>query len=156
MSTTPYSFDQARAAIAEEIGADAVEFTAPGDKNFIAAITLYSMAGSFLYAFLKVVASKAVGHVEDRLGESLGDAFLDLLDRLRHKQAPATDADLQAARSEAVTAIGSQNLSKDQIAEINHVVADAMGAFLAKHADSDVANRVTACVGQQAMQAIIG
>ena len=142
----PTDLQQARSAIASEIGPDAAEFTPSGEKNFLAEAALFEMAGSFLLAFFEGVAKKAGAIAQDQIGDSLGTAigevFANLLNRLRHKDVPVPEKELEAARQEAVAAVKKEGLSQEEIDAIGQAVATAMAAVLAKQSDADVSDRV--------------
>ena len=154
----PTNLDEARSAIASQIGADAAEFTPAGEKNFVAEAALMSMAGSFLFSFLKGVAKKAAEVAQNSAGESIGtaagEAIGDLLNRLRHKEPPATEADLHAAQTEAVSAVRAEALSQAQIEAISKAVAAAMVEALTKRSDPEVTQRVVAAVRTEGLKAI--
>lgn len=149
---------QARSAIASEIGPDAAEFSPSGEKNFLAEAALIEMGGSFLLAFFKGVAKKAGAIAQDQMGDSLGKAigevFANLLNRLRHKDMPVPDKELEAAREEAATAVKKEGLSQEEIDAIGQAVATAMAAALAKQSDPDVSNRVAERVKVEGLKVI--
>jgi hypothetical protein len=154
----PNDLDQARAAIASEIGPDVAEFTPTGEKHFIAEAALLDMAGSFLFAFLKGVAKKANEEAQEKLGHSLGaaiaDGFGNLLNRLRHKEPPVSDTELQAAQAEAATTVKKLGLSQADIDAIGKAVAAAMTAALSKQADREISSRVVDRVKQEGLKTI--
>ncbi|MDQ2839495.1 MAG: hypothetical protein M3Y72_00315 [Acidobacteriota bacterium] len=155
MSTT---LDQARSAIASEIGPDVAEFTPTGEKHFIAEAALLDMVGSFLFAFFKGVAKKASDVAQDKvgglLGTAIGDAFGSLLNRLRHKEPPVSDKELQAAQAEAATTVKELGLSQAQIDAIGKAVAEAMTSALSQQADREISNRVVDRVKQEGLKTI--
>jgi hypothetical protein len=154
----PETLDQARSAIASEIGPDAVEFTPTGEKHFVAEAALLGMAGSFLFAFFKGVAEEASHTAQQRIGHSLGtaigDAGANLLNRLRHKEPPVSDLDLQAAQAEAAAAVKKQDLSQAQIDAIAKAVADAITAALSKRSDAEISGRVMERVKAEGLKTI--
>jgi hypothetical protein len=154
----PTNLEQARSAVASEIGADAAEFTAPGERHFVAEAALMSMAGSFLFSFFKGVAKKAGDvaqeKVGDALGNAIGDAFGSLLNRLRGKAPQVTDQELQSAQAEAADAVKKQGLSQAEIDAIGQAVAQAMSTVLAKQADADVSSRVAERVKVEGLKTI--
>ena len=154
----PTNLDQARSAIASEIGPDVAEFTPTGEKHFIAEAALLEMAGGFLYTFFKGVVSKATETVQNKAGEAvgkaIGDAAGDLLNRLRHKAPAVSDKDLQAEQAAAAAAVKGQGLSQAQIDAIGAAVAAAMMAVLSQRSDPEITARVVDRVKQEGLQAI--
>lgn len=154
----PTNLDQARSAIASEIGPDVAEFTPTGEKHFVAEAALLEMAGSFLFTFFKGVAKKASDVAQEKVGDSLGtamgDAFGDLLNRLRHKAPPVSDQDLHAAQANAAAAVKNQGLSQAEIDAIGEAVAAAMTAALSKRSDPEITTRVMDRVKQEALKTI--
>lgn len=154
----PTNLDQARSAIASEIGPDVAEFTPPGEKNFIAEAALLEMAGSFLLAFFKGVAAKASEAAQQKVGDSIGaaigDAFGNLLNFLRHKAPAASQSDLQSAQSAASAAVKQGGLSQAQIDAIAQAVAVAMAAALSKQSDADVSTRVAERVKTEGLKTL--
>jgi hypothetical protein len=114
------------------------------------------MAGSFLYAFLKAVANKAVAKAEERIGESVGDAIgeacKDLLKRLHHEKPSPTNEELEQARAGA--AANANTLTPAQLAAIRDAVTAAMTAALSKQSDPEITRRVVETVGQQAILSV--
>ena len=137
---------QASSAIGSAIGADAAEFTPTGEKHFVAEAALMEMGASFLFAFLKAVAKKAGEVAQEQVGTSLGTAigeiFSGLLGRLKRKQPPVGEKDLEDARKEAETAVKAGGLSQAEIAAIGQAVATAMAAELSKRSDATIRARV--------------
>ena len=154
----PTNLDQARSAIASEIGPDVAEFTPTGEKHFIAEAALLEMAGSFLFTFFKGVVTKASETAQNKAGEALGtaigDAAGDLLNRLRHKAPAVSDKDLQAEQAKAAAAVKSQGLSQAEIDAIGVAVAVAMKEVLSKRSDPEITARVVDRVKQEGLQAI--
>ncbi len=140
------NLNQARSAIASEIGPDVAEFTPPGEKNFVAEAALFEMAGSFLFAFFKGVAKKAGDVAQEKVGDSIGtaigDAFAGLLNRLRRKEPAPSENDLLKARAEAEEAVKKHGLSQAELDAIGQAVAQAMAAALAKRSDVEISARV--------------
>jgi uncharacterized protein GlcG (DUF336 family) len=155
---TRANLDQARSAIASEIGPDAAEFTPTGEKHFVAEAALLDMAGSFMFLFFKGVAKKASEvaqqKVGDDLGTAIGDAFGSLLNRLRHKEAPVSDTELQVSQAEAAAALKNQNLSPADIDAIAKAVAAVMTAVLSKRSDAEISSRVVERVRQESLKTI--
>jgi hypothetical protein len=137
---------QASSAIGSAIGADAAEFTPTGEKHFIAEAALMDMGVSFLFAFLKGVAKKASDvaqeKVGDKLGTAIGDVFGSLVNRLKRKEPPVGEKDLEDARKEAETVVKAGGLSQAEIAAIGQAVATAMAAELSKRSDATISARV--------------
>jgi hypothetical protein len=154
----PTNLDQARSAIASQIGPDAAEFTPTGEKHFIAEAALLDMAGSFLFAFLKGVVKKANEEAQEKLGHSIGaaigDAFGNLLNRLRHKEPPVSDTELQAVQAEAATTVKKLGLSQAEIDAIGKAVAAAMTSALSKQADREISSRVVDRVKQEGLKTV--
>jgi len=154
------NLDQARSAIASEIGADAAEFTPAGEKHFVAEAALLDMAGSFLFAFFKGVAKKASEVAQQKVGDSvgtaIGDAFGSLLNRMRHKEPPVSDTELHASQTEAAAVLKNQNLSQADIDAIAKAVATAMTAALSKASDAEISSRVVECVKREGLKTITG
>jgi hypothetical protein len=149
---------KARSAVASAIGPDVAEFTPSDEKNLIAEAALIEMGGSFLFAFFKGVAKKAgevaQEQVGDSLGKAIGEAFANLLNRLRHKTPPLPDKELEDARQEAATAVKKSGLSQEEIAAIAQAVATAMAAALSKESDPDVSKRVAERVKVEGLKVI--
>jgi hypothetical protein len=149
---------KARSAVASEIGPDVAEFTPSDEKNFIAEAALIEMGGSFLLAFFKGVAKKAGEVAQEQMGDSLGtaigDAFANLLNRLRHKTPPVHDKELEEARQDAASAVKKSGLSQEEIAAIGQAVATAMAAALSKDSDPDVSKRVAERVKVEGLKVI--
>jgi hypothetical protein len=149
---------QARSAVASAIGPDAAEFTPADEKNFVAEAALLGMGSSFLLAFFKGVAKKAGEVAQQKMGDSLGtaigDAFANLLNRLRHKTPPVPDKELEDARQEAATAVKKSGLSQEEITAIGQAVAVAMAAALSKESDPDVSKRVADRVKVEGLKVI--
>jgi len=148
----------ASSAIGSAIGADAAEFTPTGEKHFVAEAALIDMGASFLFAFLKAVARQAASIAQDNmgksLGEAIGDAFAGLLSRLKRKEPPVGEKDLEDARKEAQAAVKAKGLSQEEIAAIGQAVATAMAAELSKRSDPGVSNRVADSVKVEGLKVI--
>lgn len=116
------------------------------------------MGASFLFAFLKGVAKKAGDvaqeKVGDKLGTAIGDAFGSLLNRLKRKEPPVGEKDLEDAQKEAQAAVKAKGLSQEQIAAIGQAVAVALAAELSKRSDATISNRVADRVKVEGLKVI--
>ena len=152
------NLDQARSAIASEIGPDVAEFTPTGEKHLALEAFLFSMAGSFLMTFFKGVVKKAAEVAQEKAGDAIGTAIGDIVgdwvNRLRHKDLPVSDEDLKAEQAKAAAAMKDQKLSQAEIDAIGAAVAKAMTEALSKRSDPEITARVVNRVKQEGLQAI--
>lgn len=149
--------DRARAAIGDEIGADAAEFTPSTEKHFIGEAGLILYGGMFLCAFFKGFVEKAGEAAGKKLGKpagsALGDFLLGAFKKLANKEVPVQDTEIESTRKEAVAAINATNtLSPEQIEAIGIAVQNAMTAALSAKANRRVSERVARRVRAEALK----
>jgi hypothetical protein len=154
----PTDLQQARSAIATEIGPDVAEFTPSTEKHFVAEAALLAMGGTFLLGFLKGVSAKATEAAGKKIGEPVGSAVGDYIGglwlKLRHQDAPVKDDELEVASKEAAAAVKKGALSPEEVAAIGQAVAAAMAAVLAQRADAEVSRRVSQRVQVEGLKVI--
>ena len=154
----PTNLDQARSAIASEIGPDVAEFTPTGEKHLALEAFLISMAGSFLLTFFKGIVKKAAEVAQEKAGDAIGTAIGDIVGdwvrRLRHKAPAVSDEELKAEQAAAAAAVKNQGLSQAQLDAIGAAVAKAMTEALSKGSDPEITARVVDRVKQEGLQAI--
>lgn len=140
---------QARRAIASEIGPDVGEFTPAGEKNFLGEAAMLAMAGSFLTGFFGGFA-KAAG---EKSGEKLGGALIDFIKRkITGERAKSPEEQSKALESAAAEASHAAVLSPEMTAAISLAVEKALAAALSEQAESDIAERVASRVRTEAVQ----
>ncbi len=149
---------QARSAIAKEIGPDVAEFTPADEKHFVAEAALLAMGGTFLYAFFKGMVEGTGEGLGKKLGEPLGTAlgsfFGGVFKGLGKKDGAVAEAQLESARAEASAAVKKSALTQEQINAIAQAVALSMAAVLSQEADAGVSNRVVQRIKTEGLKVI--
>lgn len=139
------SLEQARLAIASEIGSDVAEFTPAGEKHFLVAAAVAGLGGVFLTAFFTGVAEES----GKTLGEALVDFIADKIHKWRSSDSKEQDKALEKSASEAA------HLSNEQLQAVCETVERSLSKALAKDgADEDVAARVAGRVRLEAIQVL--
>jgi|GEM_PF-5656074 len=142
------NLDQAKLAVASEIGPDIAEFTPSGDKNFLVPAAVALLGGVFLTAFFKGIAETA----GKKVGEALVDFVGGVIHDIRGKNASEQNHELE--NSSKAAAAARAELSPEQLAAISAAVESALAKALAKGADEDVASRVAARVRAEGLKVI--
>lgn len=141
---------QARIAIASEIGPDVGEFTPSGEKHLLGEAAMLALAGSFLTGFFGGFA-KAAG---EKSGEKLGGALIDFIGRRIHGQRAMSPDEQSKSLDTAASAAKQVVLTPEMIAAISVAVEKALAAALAQQAEPDIADRVASRVRQEALRVL--
>ena len=139
---------QARIAIASEIGPDVGEFTPADEKNLLGEVAFLAMAGSFLTGFFGGFA-KAAG---EKSGERLGSVLIDFISKKLHGERALSPDEQSKSLDAAASAAKQVALTPEMTAAIVVQVEKALAAALAQQAESDVADRVAARVRAEAVR----
>jgi hypothetical protein len=139
----------AQSAIASEIGPDVGEFTPAGEKHLFGWDDMLLLAGAFLLAFLTAFAKSAGEEAGKMLGKALVDYIAEQIKLWRSKSAAEQKTALQnaAAAAEKIAAA-----KPELTAAVADSVGKALASVLGSVAESDIAKRIAAKVGNEALK----
>ncbi len=143
--------EQARSAIASEIGPDVSEFTPADEKHLFGWDDMLVLGGAFLIAFLTAFAKSAGEEAGKKLGAALVDYVAEQIKAWRSKSSEEQSAALEnvGAAAAKMAAAAPQLATAISIA-----VEKALASVLGKEAEPDIADRIAARVRQEALKAL--
>ena len=139
--------EQARLAVASEIGPDIGEFTPPEEKHFFGEAAMLSLAGSFLIGFFGGFA-KAAG---EKSGEKLAGTLVDFIAKRLHAERGKSPEEQSKSLEAAAAEARRTQLTPEMRLAISDAVEKALAAALAQEAEPDIAQRIAARVREEAM-----
>ena len=144
---------QARSAIASEIGPDIGEFTPAAEKRLFGWDDMLLLGGAFLMAFLTAFARSAGDEAGKKLGTALVDYIAEQIKAWRSKSSEEQSAALEnvAAATAKISAA-----TPELTAAISQAVKEALASALGQEAESDIADRIAARVRDEALKVIAG
>jgi hypothetical protein len=141
--------EEARRAIASEIGPDIGEFTPAGEKHLFGWDDMLALGGVFLMAFLAAFAKSAGEEAGKKLGAALVDYIAEQIKAWRSKSPQEQSAALENVTSAAAKMAAAK---PELMAAVSGAVESALASVLGKDAESDIADRISAKVRQQALK----
>jgi hypothetical protein len=148
---TSAELEQARSAIASEIGPDVGEFTPAGEKHLFGWDDVLVLGGAFLIAFLTAFAKSAGEEAGKKLGAALVDYVAEQIKAWRSK----SSEEQSAALENVATAAAKMTAATPELtAAISVAVEKALASVLGKEAESDIADRIAARVRQEALKVL--
>ena len=146
---TSAGLEQARSAIASEIGPDIGEFTDAGKKRLFGWDDMLVLGGAFLMAFLTAFAQSAGKEAGKLLGTALVDYVAEQIKVWRSK----TSEEQSAALENVAAATAKITAAKPELtAAVTAAVEKALASVLGKEAESDIADRIAKRVSDEALK----
>ena len=149
---TAENIEQARSAIATEIGPDVGEFTPAGEKHLFGWDDMLVLGGAFLIAYLKGFVEGVGGQAGKKSGEALVDYLVDQVKVWRGKS-----SEEQSTATQHTADAAEKTVSADPklAATVFAAVQKALASALANEAESDIAHRIADRVSQEAMKILL-
>ena len=146
---TSAGLEQARSAIASEIGPDIGEFTEADKKRLFGWDDMLVLGGAFLMAFLTAFAQSAGKEAGKLLGAALVDYVAEQIKAWRSK----TSEEQSAALENVAAATAKIRAAKPELtAAVTAAVEKALASVLGKEAESDIADRIAKRVSDEALK----
>ena len=146
---TSAGLEQARSAIASEIGPDIGEFTDADKKRLFGWDDMLVLGGAFLMAFLTAFAQSAGKESGKLLGAALVDYVAEQIKAWRSK----TSEEQSAALENVAAATAKITAAKPELtAAVTAAVEKALASVLGKEAESDIADRIAKRVSDEALK----
>ncbi|MEO6803784.1 MAG: hypothetical protein ABI197_11155 [Granulicella sp.] len=146
---TSAELEEARSAIASEIGPDVGEFTPTGKKRLFGWDDMLVLGGAFLMAFLAAFAKSAGEEAGKRLGAALVDYVAEQIKAWRSK----SSEEQSVALENVAAAAAKMTAAKPELtAAISAAVEAALASVLGNEAETDIAHRISARVRQEALK----
>jgi len=148
---TSADLEQARSAIASEIGPDVGEFTPSDEKHLFGWDDMLVLGGALLIAFMTAFAKGAGEEAGKKLGGALADYITEQIKAWRSK----SSAEQEVALENVASAAAKMTVATPELtAAISVAVEKAMASVLGKDAEPDIAARVAARVRQEALKVL--
>jgi hypothetical protein len=150
---TSAELDQARSAIATEIGPDIGEFTPPNEKRLFGWDDMLVLGGAFLMAFLTAFAASAGREAGTLLGKALVDYVAGQIKAWRSKTSEEQSAALENVASAAAKIAAAK---PELAAAVSDAVEKSLASVLGTDAETDIAHRIAAKVRDEALKILAG
>jgi hypothetical protein len=143
--------EEARSAIATEIGPDVGEFTPEGEKHLFGWDDMLLLGGAFLMAFLTAFAKSAGEEAGKKLGAALVDYIAEQIKVWRSRSADEQSAALKNAAAAAAKITAAK---PELTAAVSAAVEKALASVLGNEAEPDIAARISTRVCREALKVL--